>query len=469
MITMEAISLTSCVAGTLYLVDLEKNTLLFYVSDNDKFNQITMKLSSESIAGYVGLTGKVLNISDVYHLDPSLPYKFNKSFDIESGFRTKSMLVMPLFRLNGDILGVLQLINKMDGDEITVFNERDLELGNSLASQASVAIENTILFKEIEGLFDALVRFSATAIDARDPCTGGHSRRVAMYSCGLAMALGGFTPAEIKEIYYAAWLHDVGKIGVRESVLTKENKLTDEELEIVRLRFELFKENYSNQINSKIIEIQSNPNVVDKSSIIQGLREDLELFIASVNEDFEFIKEINIPGFMTDEKLERLEKIFKKSFTTSYGTVIPYLSPSENENLSVRKGNLTRSERIDMESHVTKTFEILKQIPFTKELSRVPEFAGKHHEKLDGSGYPNRLPAHMIPTASRIIAIADIYDALVAQDRPYKKAMPVEKALKILNFEAKDGKLDMDILKVFIEKEVYKMEEMPELDFIVGI
>lgn len=468
MITMEAMSLTGAVAGTLYLVDLENQSLLFFVSDSDKFNQITLKLSPESIAGYVGVTGQLLNIPDVYELDPTLEYKFNKSFDTKTGFRTKSMLVMPLFRQSGDILGVLQLINKKNTGESEIFTDLDVQLGTSLASQASVAIENTLLYKEIEGLFDAFVRYSATAIDARDPCTGGHSRRVAMYSVGLAIAHGSFTLPEIKEIYYAAWLHDIGKIGVREAVLTKANKLTDTEMDCTRLRYRLMREKTQSSYQRQMIDVLQRPGNVDANAVVTDLKTQLADKIKALDEALAFLEEINVPGFMTDEMLNRLEEIFSTNWREG-NEEIPWLTKYEYDNFAVRKGNLTGVERQEMESHVQKTFEILKQIPFTKDLSRVPEYAGKHHEKLDSTGYPHKIPDNMIPVAVRILTIADIYDALVAQDRPYKKAMPIDKALKILSFEAKDGKLDQNLLDLFVEKEVYLMEEMPDLEFTVGI
>lgn len=469
MITTEARGLTQTQASTLYLVDQEQNTISFFISDSTRFNQVKMKLTSESIAGYVGLTGKTLNIPDVYELDPALPYKFNKSFDVKSGFRTRSMLVFPLHRQSGDILGVLQLINKKVNGENLVFDEQDLKIARSLGSQSSVAIENTLLYREIENLFDSFVRYSSTAIDARDPCTGGHSRRVAMYSVGLALATGKFTKAECREIYYAAWLHDIGKIGVRESVLTKENKLTATELEVVRLRFEIMKERTRTEHAKRMLEVVGSAAVESKEAVCADIMKQCEEAIEAIDADYRFLAEINVPGFMTDEMIARLDTIFKKQGQDAQGRAIPCLTQYEFENFIVRKGNLTATELVEMQSHVQKTYEILKQIPFTKELARVPEFAGKHHEKLDATGYPNRIPQQLIPLQVRILTIADIYDALVAQDRPYKKAMPVDKALKILGFEAKDGKLDQELLDLFIEKDVYKMEEMPDLDFNLGI
>ncbi len=463
LITGEAMQLTSSARGTLYLVDREKKKLIFYVTNQLSFNEITIPLTPESIAGYVGVTGETLVLDDVYELSESLPYKFNKSFDERTGFRTKSMLVVPLSSHKNEIIGILQLINKESGgNEIIGYNHTDLELINAVGSLAAVSIENALLYKEIENLFDAFVRYSATAIDERDPCTGGHSRRVVLYSIGLAAALGTFTQAQIKEIKYAAWLHDIGKIGVREAVLSKENKLTGTQIEVVKCRFNMICEMMQKDAYNQALQLMAGKtHGCEDETIIKSLRENVNKFKEEVNADYEYIVQINVPGFMTDEKIRRLEAIYNKKYINSQGQAFDFLTQFEYENLMVIRGNLTAYERMEIESHVTKTYEILKHIPFTRELKNVPEFAGKHHEKLDGTGYPNQILAPNIPVQVRIISIADIYDALTAQDRPYKKAMPPEVALKILKEEAAAGKLDKELLDLFIGEEVYKLSDDP--------
>lgn len=461
LITNEAMQLTSSARGTLYLVDRERHKLIFYVTNQLSFNEITIPITPESIAGYVGVTGETLRLDDVYELSEELPYKFNKSFDQRTGFRTKSMLVVPLSSHKNEIIGILQLINKEDGNEIIGYNNTDLELINAVGSLAAVSIENALLYKEIESLFEGFVRYSATAIDERDPCTGGHSRRVVLYSVGLAAALGTFSQAQIKEIKYAAWLHDIGKIGVREAVLSKENKLTATQLEVVKCRLSMICEMMQKDAYNQALQLMASKSSECDSTILQSLKENVTRFRDEVNADYDFIVQINVPSFMTDEKIRRLEAIRNKKYINTQGQSFEFLSHFEYENLMVVRGNLTNYERMEIESHVTKTFEILKHIPFTRELKNVPEFASKHHEKLDGTGYPNHLPAANIPVQVRIISIADIYDALTAQDRPYKKAMPAEVALKILKEEAAGGKLDQDLLDLFIKEEVYKLSDDP--------
>lgn len=463
LITNEAMQLTSSARGTLYLVDRERNKLIFYVTNQLSFNEITIPLTPESIAGYVGVMGETLVLDDVYELAEELPYKFNKSFDERTGFRTKSMLVVPLSSHKNEIIGILQLINKeVDNKEIIGYNRTDLELINAVGSLAAVSIENALLYKEIENLFDAFVRYSATAIDERDPCTGGHSRRVVLYSIGLAAALGTFSQAQIKEIKYASWLHDIGKIGVREAVLSKENKLTNTQLEVVKCRLSMICEMMQKDAYTQALQIMSNKSPgCEDNLVIQSLKDNVNKFKAEVEADYNYIVQINVPGFMTDEKIRRLESIHNKKYINSQGQSFDFLTQFEYENLMVIRGNLTNYERMEIESHVTKTYEILKHIPFTRELKNVPEFAGKHHEKLDGTGYPNQILAANIPVQVRIITIADIYDALTAQDRPYKKAMPAEVALKILKEEAAAGKLDKDLLDLFIAEEVYKLSDDP--------
>lgn len=463
LITREAQELTSASRGSLYLIDHENKKLMFYVTDNESFAEMKIDLTSASISGYVGLTGVSLMIDDVYQIDESKPYKFNKSFDMKTGFRTKSMLVVPLNSHKNETIGVIQLINKKTGEEIIGFTEKDLEMIQAIGSLAAVSIENALLYKEIENLFESFVRYSATAIDERDPCTGGHSRRVAMYSTELAKAMGTFTQDEIKEIKYASWLHDIGKIGVKEAVLNKENKLTAAELEALKSRLAAICEKKTSDAYEEFLESQTKHPAIPLYEAFRTMKDNIEKYRTETAGMVEFITQINFPGFLSDDKAKRLNEIKASTYTDRSGKLWNYLSDFEFENLKVVRGNLRSSELDEMQSHAAKTYEILKHIPFTRELKHVAEIAAKHHEKLDGTGYPSRLPMAEIPVQSRIIAISDIYDALVSQDRPYKKAMTPEVALKILNEEADKGKLDREILNVFIEKGVYKTTEKAKI------
>ncbi len=460
LITNEVAQLTSATRVSLYLVDHERQKLIFYVTDQKSFSEVLLPLTPESIAGYVGVTGKMLLIDDVYELSPDRPYKFNKSFDQKTGFRTKSMVVVPLFSHKNEVLGILQLINKQSDGTVVKFTESDLEVINAVGSLAAVSIENTLLYKEIENLFDSFVKYSATAIDERDPCTGGHSRRVAMYAVGLAAAMGSFSQPQIKEIKYAAWLHDIGKIGVKEAVLNKANKLTDQQFNVLRYRLGMICEKMEKDAYEDTLKmVSSKTGAIDDSMALSDLQTAIAGYRREIKDDIDFIAGVNIPGFLVEEKAKRIEQLRNKKYIDRSGQMWEYITQEEFENLMVIRGNLTEGERTAMESHVSKTYEILKQIPFTRELKNVAEFAGKHHEKLNGSGYPTKIIAPNIPPQVRIITISDIYDALVSQDRPYKKAMTPEVALKILNEDATAGKLDKDILGAFIEKGVYRMSD----------
>jgi len=272
--------------------------------------------------------------------------------------------------------------------------------------------------------------------------------------------MGSFSQPQIKEIKYAAWLHDIGKIGVKEAVLNKANKLTDQQFSVLRYRLGLICEKMEKDAYEDTLKIvSSKTGTIDDSMALSNLQAAIAGYRREIEDDINFIAGVNIPGFLVEEKAKRIEQLRNKKYIDRSGQMWEFITQEEFENLMVIRGNLTEGERSAMESHVSKTYEILKQIPFTRELKNVAEFAGKHHEKLNGSGYPTKIIAPNIPPQVRIITISDIYDALVSQDRPYKKAMTPEVALKILNEDATAGKLDKDILASFIDKGVYRMSD----------
>jgi HD-GYP domain-containing protein (c-di-GMP phosphodiesterase class II) len=437
----EAKGLLKADKGTLYLVDRDKNELYFHVTDADILKEIRMKIDHSSIAGYVAHTSDSLNIKDVYKIGKREPYKFNKNIDIKTGYRTQSVLTVPMLNHEGDVTGAVQLINKIRDGKVIPFSQRDQRILLSLASQAAVAIENAQLYKEIADLFSAFVRYSASAIDERDPATAGHSRRVAMYAVATARCMKCFSEDEIREIEYAAWLHDVGKIGVREHILIKENKLYTEEMAKIRERFETIK------IAAKIKSVERHEDELLKTAI------------AEIDADLAFIERINRPGFMSQEDIDRIDATARKTFEDAHCAAHPYLSAKEAETLKIRRGNLTEEEREDMNAHVLSSHKILSQIPFTRRLRHVPEFASVHHERLDGSGYPHGLKTAQIPLQGKILALVDVYDALTAQDRPYKPAIPVEKSLKILDEEVKIGHMDKKVFDVFVKNKIYDIED----------
>jgi HD-GYP domain-containing protein (c-di-GMP phosphodiesterase class II) len=479
LIVKEARGFTNADGGSLYIK--EDGKLNFLVAQTESlqrrqdggpaFKPFYLPLTKESISGYVAVTGEVLNIEDVYQIPPTAPFRWYKDFDKQHGYRTRSMLVVPMRDHEDEIIGVLQLINSLNpAGEVIPFDKEFESLVLSLASQAAVAIRNAKLIEEIKNLFRSLVRYSAKAIDARSPHTAGHSGRVAKYSMRMAQAINEetegrlgkiqFTPAQLEELRMAAWLHDIGKIGVRESVLEKSTKLSDDQMEAIMARFEAIKKTILAEAAAEKLRLAQEGR--NSPEVLEDIDTRVQEQIRALDDDLEFIKQVNIPGWMSDEDLDRLRSIAERSYVDSHGERRYYLTALEYENLTVRKGNLTESEYKEIQSHVNHTLDILNKIPFTKDLENIPKYAAAHHELLDGSGYPKGLRGDQIPIQSRIMCIADIYDALSSPDRPYKKAIPLEKSLSILREEAERGKLDKDIVEMFIRRKLYQRPQMED-------
>jgi len=479
LIVKEARNFTNADAGSLYLVDHDKNCLNFEVAQNDTlkkradlksetFKPYSLPLTKNSIAGYVAITGETLNIPDVYNLPLEVGFEFNRDFDIRNKYRTKSMLLVAMKDTEGKIIGVLQLINSANSQgKVVSFDTKIESLVSSLASQAAVAIKNAQLLKEIKDVFEALIRYSVSAIDARSPFTAGHSRQVAKYTMALAQAINdtheglyaniSFSPAQLEELNYAAWLHDIGKIGVREWVLDKRTHLSDAEMDALISRFENIKASAITETQEK--KLKSFHSKGESATEIRELDSELKAQIKQIDEKLAFIKKINTGNFLTESELTHLEEIYQKKYLDLEEEKRNYLTDFEFENLSVKKGNLTKKEIEEIQSHVTHTENIVNNIPFTGHLKRVPVFAAGHHEMLDGSGYTKHVKADHIPIQTRIITVADIYEALIAKDRPYKKSMDSINSLAILKEEAKNGRLDKELVRIFIEKKVYETRE----------
>jgi len=479
LIVREARNFTNADAGSLYLVDLDKDCLHFEVAQNDTlkkrtdlkpetFKPYTLPLTKKSIAGYVAVTGETLNIPDVYNLPPEADFEFNRDFDKRNKYRTKSMLNVAMKDTEGKIIGVLQLINSTDTQgRVLSFHHNIESLVSSLASQAAVAIKNAQLIKEIKAVFEALIQYSASAIDARSPFTAGHSRGVAKYTLALARAINDthegsyadvfFSPAQLEELNYAAWLHDIGKIGVREGVLDKRSRLSGPEMEAVTNRFENIKASAITETQKQ--KMASFHRKGESSIEIGELDRELQNRISQIEDDLAFIKDINAGYFLSESELKHLEEIHQKIYVDLEGRERNYLTDLEFENLSVRKGNLTRDEIEEIRSHVIHTENIVNKVPFTGDLRKVPLFAAGHHEMLDGSGYPKHIKAANIPIQTRIMTVADIYEALVAKDRPYKKSIDPIESLAVLKEEAQNGRLDNELVRIFIEKRVYEAKE----------
>jgi HD-GYP domain-containing protein (c-di-GMP phosphodiesterase class II) len=486
MILSKARELSRADAGSLYLLDETeegKKILRWKLVQNDSidtrsFREAELDITRHSLAGYVAMTGETLVIDDAYDLPPDSEYAINRSFDEENGYLTKSMLVFPMTNHVGEMIGVLQLINRKRAgaprklsaatvpDEVIPFDQQTVSIMRALAGQAAVAVENNLLYESIERLFEGFVTAAVTAIEQRDPTTSGHSFRVADLTCELAKVVDRlergpyaevrFTPDQVREIRYASLLHDFGKVGVREQVLVKEKKLYPLQLDTVRARFEFV---------MKSIENDSNRRKLDY--LLQQGRDGYEAFAAEVDaevraeverlqKDYAFVVKSNEPTVLPEGEFQYLLELAQRAYEDIYGERRLLLDPEEARILSIRKGNLDATERMEIESHVTHTFNFLAKIPWTRDLKGVPFIAYAHHEKLNGRGYPRRLLASDIPVQSRMMTVSDIYDALTANDRPYKKAISTERALDILKMEVSDGLLDDALVGYFIESKVYE-------------
>jgi HD-GYP domain-containing protein (c-di-GMP phosphodiesterase class II) len=425
---------------TIFIADRERGELWSKVAHGSK--EIRIPLGA-GIAGAVAATGQAIRIDDAY-ADP----RFNQSVDRSSGYHTRTILAVPMKNTKGEVVGVLQALNRRDG----AFTAEDEELLGALAGPAASAVENAVLHEEIERLFEGFVQASVVAIEQRDPTTAGHSGRVATLTTGLARAVEQAPPpdwrgvtfdgASLQQMRYAALLHDFGKVGVREHVLVKADKLYPHELELVRARFDLARASVENARLRARLEGRAEAELVEQARELDAL---WDVVVAS-----------NRPTVLPAESSARLKDAAARSFRDLRGEERPLLTSAELGCLSIPKGSLSDAERREIEGHVSHTFRFLSEIPWTRTLRRIPEIAYGHHEKLDGRGYPRGVPAKEIAIETRMMTISDIYDALTASDRPYKKAMPAEKALDILHDEARRGQVDASLLGVFVEAKVWR-------------
>jgi HD-GYP domain-containing protein (c-di-GMP phosphodiesterase class II) len=481
-------------AGSVYLVDRHSETpqLSSKIIQNDScanltFQEFSIHLNPNSLAGYVALTGETINIADAYQLPKDVCFRLDRSFDRKTSYRTKSVMVLPMQNQEKEIIGVIQLINRKISPEITItqenadsvtlpYTEWDERVVKSLASQAAVSIESHHLRENIERLFEGFVKASVQAIESRDPCTSGHSERVAALTVRLAETVNDthrgplrnlyFSDRQLKEIRYAALLHDFGKVGVPEAILTKPKKLYPKQLEMIRQRFATVQRTLEMECaQSKYRYLIEHPqhrheNFHEDCSHCQQLQKyDRELVekIQKLESYWDTLLEANEPTVLGEEPLKLLQEISQYTYTDVDGVEKPLLSDKELHQLSVWRGNLTPTERRYMESHVTHTYAFLKRIPWTQDLAGVPQIAYAHHEKLDGSGYPQKLTAAELPVQAQIMTIADIYDALTAGDRPYKRALSPDTAIDILYEEATAGKINAEFLELFFNQQVFSV------------
>ena len=485
LILTHARRVTRADAGSLYLVETDEageRRLAFKVTQNDSLPNIqlgafSVPIDASSLAGYAASTGEPLVVDDVYRLPPGAPYVFNRTFDERAGYRTKSVLSIPMPNNLGDIIGVLQLINRKPDRHMVFtsaddaarraqpFDNRTVGLARALAGQAAVSIENNQLYDAIERLFEGFVRAAVTAIEQRDPATSGHSERVAQMTCGLAAAADRassgvfarvrFSAEQLRELRYAGLLHDFGKVGVREQVLVKAKKLYPEGLALVEQRYAYLVR------TAELAEATERANYLELhgragyDALAAAARSRLDAELARLRQFLDAVHHANEPTILPEGDFARLAELATTRFEALDGTPLAFLTGPEIRSLSVRQGSLDEDEWVEMRRHVTHTFGFLSNIPWTKELQGIPAIAHGHHEKLDGSGYPSGLAGSSIPLQTRMMTVSDIYDALTAADRPYKRSVPLERALDVLRDEARQGRIDADVLELFVDARVF--------------
>lgn len=460
MIIEFAMEFTSAEGGTLYVVSADRRTLDFAIVRNrvlgirlgpahSTLDWKSVPLFKEdgspndsNVSSYCALTGKTVNIPDVYETT-GFNFEGTRIFDSRTGYRSKSMLVVPMKNHEDEIIGVLQLINAKDESvgNIVQFSASAQQMAECLASQAAIALTNRMLINELEELFESSIRVITSAIDEKSPYTSGHARRVTYLAMQIAKKINDaktgpfakvhFSEDELREIYLASLLHDVGKISIPEHIMDKATKLQCifDKIELIRMRYELLK--------TKSHEGKA------------WTRSELE-------EEFQFIQRVNTGSeTLNDDMLERLKRISQR--TLEYGNdVVPIITEEELEKLSVRAGTLTPDEKAIINSHAELTFKMLSKLPFPKRLRNVPFIAASHHEKLDGTGYPRGLRAEDLPLQSRILAIADVFEALTARDRPYKRARTLSEAIAIMDDMAKAGAIDEELFHFFVRSGIPK-------------
>jgi HD-GYP domain-containing protein (c-di-GMP phosphodiesterase class II) len=483
-ILSKARELSRADAGSLYLLDDgdDGRVLRWKLAQNDSvdvdFEERVLPITKKSLAGYVALTGEPLVIDDAYDLPRDAEYSINRTFDEENGYLTRSILVFPMTNHVGEVIGVLQLINRKRSaarttkltaatvpDEVISFDREIVEVMRSLAGQAAVAVENNLLYESIERLFEGFVTAAVTAIEQRDPTTSGHSFRVADLTVELARVIDRdserypnvrFSSDQVREMRYASLLHDFGKVGVREQVLVKEKKLYPLQLETVRARFDFVMKAVENRANERKLRQLLEHGRDGYDAFAKQVDEETGAEIERLQKDFAFIATSNEPTVLPEGDFQYLQQLAQREFDDIRGSRSLLLKPEEAKILSIRKGNLDAIERGEIESHVTHTYNFLQKIPWTKDLIGVPNIAYAHHEKLNGRGYPRKLMAQDIPLQSRMMTVSDIYDALTANDRPYKRAISTDRALDILKMEVADGFLDPTLVDLFMDAKVYE-------------
>jgi len=473
----EACNLTSADGGALYIMSDDGQYLDFAIIQNkslgvrmggtgEKINWPPIKLTDAqnnrnlaNVSAYAALTGEVVNIPDVYNA-AGFNFEGTRQFDARTGYRSKSMLVVPMRNHEQEIIGVLQLLNAMDEgtNEVIAFSRESQMITESFASQAAVALSQNRLIQDLENLLEAFVKTIAMAVDEKSPYTGGHIRRVADITMAIADKINKadegpfsrvqFNEDQMKELRFAAWLHDLGKIATPEYIVDKATKLETifDRMELVRTRGEIILRDHDH------ISLRKSSEADQEVNTSQNSEED---FARQFREDMKFLADVNIGAiFLGRDEIARLQAIGARKLVRD-GQTESFLTEDELQNLCVHRGTLTDKERDIVNNHAAVTHKLLSQLPFPKKLKDVPDFAGSHHEKLNGTGYPRGLKEDEISLQARILALADIFEALTAKDRPYKRANTLSEAISILSGMVKARHIDADLFKLFMDERVY--------------
>jgi HD-GYP domain-containing protein (c-di-GMP phosphodiesterase class II) len=478
--------ITSADAATLYMMSDDEKKLHFSIVHTDSMdirmggtsgnpiNWYPVKLYNddgspylEMVAAYVALKKQTLNFEDVYEVK-DFNFTGTRQFDQKTGYRTQSMLALPMLNHEKEVIGVLQLINAKDDKNTTIpipFTPESQALTEALASQAAVAITENRLIHGLEDLLNSIIRVIASAIDEKSKYTSGHITRVAELAVYLAEQVSAaedgvyekvrYNEDQIEEIRFAGLLHDIGKITTPEYVVDKSTKLETiyDRINMVFLRFELLKKEREIDMWKAIAGgMATIKNHADHEKMFTELKEERR----KINEDFSFIQRMNTGGeFLRPEYKDRICDVAKTTVSLD-GKPTPLLSDEEVMNLHISRGTLTDEERQIINNHAVVTDKMLSELPFPKKLKKVPSYAANHHERMDGSGYPKGLTADNLELPARIMAMADIYEALTAPDRPYKKGKTLSEAMRIMEFMVKDYHIDPDLFSFFKEKKIYK-------------
>ena len=484
MILEEARHITHADGRTLYMKDADGN-LKFEILRNDSMNTVMggtsgtdipfppVKLINDdgeenhsNVSAHVALTGESSNIEDAYEAK-GFDFSGTKAFDENTGYRSKSFLTVPLKNHEDEIIGVMQLINatNTESGETIPFSPEMEEQVNSLASQGAVALTNKRLVEELKTLFESFIKLIATAIDRKSEYTGGHCERVPEITMMLADAVektneGRFkdfamTEDERYELYIAAWLHDCGKVATPVHIVDKATKLETiyDRVENVQTRFEILKRDAEIEYLKQILALSE----IGDSEGIKDAEAKYQLQISQFEDDLAFVEKSNVGGeFMEQADQDRIKRIGANKWTYK-GEEKPFLSELEVRNLTIPKGTLLPEEREIINDHIVITINMLEKLPYPKNLRNVPEFAGGHHETLDGKGYPKGLTGDQMSVQAKMMAIADIYEALTASDRPYKDGKKLSQAMRIMGFMRNDYHIDEELFEIFVREGVYKL------------